>query len=1302
LTKVTGAVLLIHSEDDPSCTPAQTFRGVPVVVVRLEGRVMSESVDVRAWVRERRGAESQRDETDDMWGLALSGGGIRSAVFCYGLLRALARGQALSRFDVWSTVSGGGYIGSAIGKLFHHARSPQQVREVYDALASGDAQWFTWWLRANGRYLIPRGFKDSLYALAVYLQNFLGVHAELGMMVLLLGLVLVGFDFGVWSLLAAWPYAQSVIDSMKGVDLRWVPTAWLLLVMPAITALSLISASWCIAPVSRQDRRGVPRQMVLAPAALIVTALLFALAPTPNVSAAHKVVWLAAVMVSVGATLSGMASGWAKDRAIHKAKKERHATMNTRRVRRVRGSVRDQTRHELSSALAAAGSWAAAILAVGVVDRIAWFVAFEMEDLELAATLFVGTALLLRAMLPVLMPVSSSMRPLLSSWLAKLGNAFGWILLATVVVLWLALIDRMLYPTVYEDFGAWLDRRRYVLLVVLALLAFAWATRRNYTFLNQSSLHNFYRARITRGFLGAANGLRFPIDDQTCRRHEDAGRSPVLHALSPVAREGRRDPRIIVTEVHPMDDVEMSRYAPHRHGGPVHLINLCVNETTDRRGGLFNQDRRGRSMLIGPNAVVRVAARPWQPACGEGAGTLGRWTALSGAALAPGAGHLTRGGFSALATLIGLRLGFWWNSESLQARCAKHASGLADTHDFKFRGLLRELRGDFSADDGKLWYLSDGGHYENTGALALLAERAKLVVLADCGADPGYRFADLENLVRKARIDLNVDICFMRPDPTKRAAQETPIAGLEAFGTLDDLASNQSNACLALARIEYHEPRGRGRLVVIKPNLSRDAPADLVNFKADNPDFPQETTTDQSFSESQWESYFKLGCMLGGKLGLEFLESIDDWAFRCFVDERDVATWHKRQAIAKAPTQRTAAAASAAATAMVSATVAAVKDAEKQGDDHLLRLPSRIGSNTVATTLGAGAVLTLALSLWQAIDNSTHTNTQRDTNSRARNEFFRSYGEWNLDLQQADKLGKAAAASLQVIEGACAREGVDTASPMLRCMLVYLDAACKHSDEALRQIGCATLVSTPELACVIRPNQRQFIEYWHEGLPKAKALDCPVLPAIEAATRRGAAANGDAVKPAARPVEPPAGAAPGEPAAPAERGVVPGNGDVGGPQGASQVDEEFVLRRSLAVEAKPAPLRRATGACDGRTLVVQTYGQVHRPGIAAFVDHWRAQGANVPPAEDLFETARRNRRSQPAPTETRSRITYFDNDSAACAMALREGAGCNACASLDFDVVRKTEPQFQARLRTVEVRVAPTRESVWEFGATKK
>lgn len=51
-------------------------------------------------------------EVPHVCGLALSGGGIRSATFSVGVLVALAGRNLLPRFDFLSTVSGGGYIGS--------------------------------------------------------------------------------------------------------------------------------------------------------------------------------------------------------------------------------------------------------------------------------------------------------------------------------------------------------------------------------------------------------------------------------------------------------------------------------------------------------------------------------------------------------------------------------------------------------------------------------------------------------------------------------------------------------------------------------------------------------------------------------------------------------------------------------------------------------------------------------------------------------------------------------------------------------------------------------------------------------------------------------------------------------------------------------------------------------------------------------------------------------------------------------------------------------------------------------------
>ena len=59
----------------------------------------------------------------DLVGLALSGGGIRSATFSLGVLQALAKLDALKYVDYLSTVSGGGYIGSRnVSTTLRHRR----------------------------------------------------------------------------------------------------------------------------------------------------------------------------------------------------------------------------------------------------------------------------------------------------------------------------------------------------------------------------------------------------------------------------------------------------------------------------------------------------------------------------------------------------------------------------------------------------------------------------------------------------------------------------------------------------------------------------------------------------------------------------------------------------------------------------------------------------------------------------------------------------------------------------------------------------------------------------------------------------------------------------------------------------------------------------------------------------------------------------------------------------------------------------------------------------------------------------
>ena len=70
----------------------------------------------RTPIRERAGHRAEW--RTDVTGLALSGGGVRSATVALGLLQALARHGRLRCVDFLSTVSGGGYTGAFLGRWF--------------------------------------------------------------------------------------------------------------------------------------------------------------------------------------------------------------------------------------------------------------------------------------------------------------------------------------------------------------------------------------------------------------------------------------------------------------------------------------------------------------------------------------------------------------------------------------------------------------------------------------------------------------------------------------------------------------------------------------------------------------------------------------------------------------------------------------------------------------------------------------------------------------------------------------------------------------------------------------------------------------------------------------------------------------------------------------------------------------------------------------------------------------------------------------------------------------------------------
>ena len=155
-------------------------REAPMPLATSGPTTEQQSLDTR---RDRAGVEPQAPAI----GLALSGGGVRSATFCLGLLRALARNGVLHRFDYLSTVSGGGYIGAAFGRLFNSATTPQQVEQ---GLAN-DRSLLLWWLRSNGRYLTPAGASDLLQAAAGQLRGFVATQFEIAVLLALVACAVV-------------------------------------------------------------------------------------------------------------------------------------------------------------------------------------------------------------------------------------------------------------------------------------------------------------------------------------------------------------------------------------------------------------------------------------------------------------------------------------------------------------------------------------------------------------------------------------------------------------------------------------------------------------------------------------------------------------------------------------------------------------------------------------------------------------------------------------------------------------------------------------------------------------------------------------------------------------------------------------------------------------------------------------------------------------------------------------------------------------------------------------------------------
>jgi predicted acylesterase/phospholipase RssA len=869
-------------------------------------------------------------------GLALSGGGIRSATFSLGVLQALAARRRLASFDYLSTVSGGGYIGSWLSAWIHRSG----LREVQDRLAAQGSTGTTGapaspeaaevaWLRRYSSYLAPRvGLLslDSLTLITTWGRNFL-----------LNLIVLVGFlgsAFLLPLLLARLTRWAAPYNGAFGFAAAWAGALFLLGVAYNLWQQGL--------PVQRRrnwliSARGVGSTVIIPGvlSACFGAIWLFG-EPAKTLADARSglqhVAWL----------LGGLLAIWTAAECVK---------------RRSFGAFRQLPLY----AMAAAGGLAACMAALiglyalwglwtpfGGEGKLIGLVAFGPPAFLLAlgfgTTIFTGLVgrvffersrewwsrlnawlltlsvcwtvwgLLAFFSLPLLLWIGAQM----GSWISLLGT--GWVgsvlaaiflrsppgasrntelrverVLNTAAIVFIAGLlfvlaaatqwalltaagtplqvqrrspdaaasyelrapqgqlalrvhaapqpEASLPDTLAAHFKAldalhppaskatWHLPELALFSLLLLVLLFGWRVD-----INKFSLHNMYKNRLVRCYLGASN--RGNRNEQPFTGLDDGDDLPLRELAHSRLEQGG-----------------VERLGAQR---PLQLICTALNIT--QGSNLAWQERRAASFTFSALHCGYSLARTqgdtrsiehsgWET-CGyrptatyatrdkEDRGfQLGMALATSGAAVSPNMGHASRPARAFVLTLFNVRLGRW------SANPARHKWHSASPR-LGLVPLLQELMG-HSNEERNYVHLSDGGHFDNLGVYELVRRRCQVIFVVDAGADPDRALGDLAESIRKCRIDLGVEIRF--PDLKT------------LFG--DEHQRAETGHCRGSICYDPQDPSRDGHIVLIKPTMrrARDEPADLQHYAARNPPFPQQTTADQFFDESQFESYRRLG-----------------------------------------------------------------------------------------------------------------------------------------------------------------------------------------------------------------------------------------------------------------------------------------------------------------------------------------------------------------------------------------------------------------------------------------------------------
>jgi hypothetical protein len=807
----------------------------------------SEYEAIRARRRESRGPHEEAiDVPDDLFGVSLSGGGIRSASFCLGALQALDAAGLIRKADYLSTVSGGGYIGASMvaGMTRDNGVFPFHTRDAEGRLAR-DSEPVSH-IRDNSDYLAPEGLGDLLRSLGVVLRGI-----AVNLVLILAVILLVGLP-----IVVANPTAEhlghSVVFDIAGHYFPWLQASsdggWLRELLADRFILSKILLGilfiwllvWAMARSYGEAHLRDSMRFIFEPASLgarlsrtlaVMLIVAFVLELQPVI-----IGWLIERLQGDGVTTPGLQSLGAAALAIVAAT----ATFRERLVawiERALGSSSYGARLRAAFARVAflALGLALPLLIYGLfVTIVIWTVALPPDGLRpFAPGLLTGDPgpgiWTLNLAMVLMMGGLVVFKAISAMGLRRTAPALAW---AAGTICFLCVGAIATRASMANASESWTVLGNY-LFVTLFTIGIGMTFGEN-----ANSLHRLYRDRIGAAFrLGSASG---PLPLHALGR--DAPYLLVNAALNTrIIRHDR--PRLNAFEEEMGSDRRSAAAQGLQHGGGAAAQRPTDPARRGRNAEFFLFSR----LFTGSDATGYVDSR--RMANAEPELDLATAVAISGAAVSSSMGRIGIGLLGPTLALLNLRLGFWLRNPAQLAATRPPQ----DWTDVLRLYLAQEAFGRMSADR-PLVYVTDGGHIDNIGLYQLLRRRCKIVVVVDAEADPGYNFGAFCDVQRFVRIDHGVRVT-LDWRPVREAALKRLAKRDEARAKDDPLHDRH----FAVGRIKYDDGTPDGFLLYVKASMTGDEPDYVLDYERRYPLFPHESTGDQFFSEEQMEAYRALG-----------------------------------------------------------------------------------------------------------------------------------------------------------------------------------------------------------------------------------------------------------------------------------------------------------------------------------------------------------------------------------------------------------------------------------------------------------